>query len=132
MKGVVSILSEGDGWRNEVNGPCDILLSQGKAVVCYRIEEDECVFTVTEKTAEQARTGKINLNISFSVERETLCRLSSDGMSGGFPVITRSLDVRFAPDGVHAHLRYYSGADREQIVLTLRAHACGGSSCKDE
>lgn len=123
----VKISSVGNGWTDEKTTEGEIIESDGGVCIKYRLDGDECVLTVKDKTVTQDRHGEQCVKISFKEGERTQCVIGSGGLAGSYEVFTSSIIFFSGKGGYKLSLEYLNGSDKEPIKLLLTAVKKGNS-----
>ena len=119
----LTISSRGKGWESNIVRPAKMHIEDGRARVEYNLDGDACTFTLRPGRAEQVRKGGVNLRMTFVPGQKTACIIGDEALRGGYAIFTSRLDCTVGSLGVNAELEYFSGEDKERIVVKLRALA---------
>lgn len=118
----INIKSSGNGWRDETESEGFLSITGDGAVSLeYGIRGDKCLLTAGGGRVVQERNGDQNLTLTFIEGERTSCVIGRGGLRGSFEIYTKSIELKQGKGGIKLALAYISGADGEEIHLTLTA-----------
>ena len=117
----VTVTSRGGNWSDSKSSDGVFSLTCDGCIVEYCLDGDKCVLTVKKDAVTQERRGAQNVFITFERGKTTQCTIGSGGLSGGFEIFTRNIEILYGKGGFKVSLEYESGSDKEIINLSLVA-----------
>lgn len=117
----VTVTSRGGNWSDSKSSDGVFSLTGEGCKVKYSLDGDECVLTVNGNAVTQERRGEQNVFITFERGKTTRCTIGSGGLSGGYDIFTRNIEILYGKGGFKISLGYESGSDKEIINLSLVA-----------
>lgn len=120
MKCKLTIFSMGKGWSNKVSDNAQMEVDENGVTIFYKIENDDCILTITDKFAEQERHGKLNIKLKFALNQTTECVIGEGGMQGGYEIFTTKYQCKIGKYGCSLDMSYLAGAEKERTDMTIR------------
>lgn len=117
----VTVNSHGANWKDSKSSEGEFSLTDSGCMLNYSLDGDKCVLTVNGETVTQERRGEQNVSISFERGKTTQCTIGNGGLSGGYEIFTRNIEIFYGKGGFKISLEYESGSEKEIINLSLTA-----------
>lgn len=121
----VTVLSQGDGWKDERKTDGTFTFDGKEVRLEYTLDGDKCLLTVNGHFVTQERTGVNNISLAFCEGERTECVFGNGNLKGSFEIFTEEIKLKIEETCFRLSLIYESGGS-EKINLTLTAEKNGG------
>ncbi|MDE7163791.1 MAG: DUF1934 domain-containing protein [Clostridia bacterium] len=121
MKYSLEIIQSVGGEQSIVAVDAEGVFADGVLSLEYSFDGAHYALKISERAMEQARTGDINLQMSFAAGERTECRISEGQNGGSFTIYTEEYKAVFEGGNCTADCLFSDGEGGESTRISVAA-----------